>query len=96
MKNSYLLIYEDELGTREEIKDLLNRMQIVETWRYDMPNMFYIISTYTAQQIAIQIHELTGGKGRFIVTDYTNNTYGWLFDDSWYLLQNHTHKPKQE
>ena len=46
MKIAYLLIYNDEVGTREEIKDILNRMQMIETWRYDMPNMFYIISIY--------------------------------------------------
>ena len=78
MKKAYLLIYDDEVGTREEIKNILNRMQIVETWRYDMPNMFYIISTYSAQQIAQQIRELSGDKGRLIVTENTGNSYGWL------------------
>jgi len=95
MKKAYLLIYADKVGTREEIKSYLNRMPIVETWRYDMPNMFYIISTYTAKQIAEQIRELSGTNGKFIVTENTENSYGWLNGDSWYLLQNKTHKPKQ-
>lgn len=95
MKIAYLLIYNDEVGTREEIKDILNRMQMIETWRYDMPNMFYIISIYSAQQIAQQIRELSGNKGRFIITENTGNSYGWLASESWYLLQNKAHKPKQ-
>lgn len=95
MKKAYLLIYDDKLGTREEIKGFLDRMPIVETWRYDMPNMFYIISIYTAKQIAEQIRELSGAKGKFIITENTENSYGWLNSDSWYLLQNKKHKPKQ-
>lgn len=94
MRKAYLLFYDDEVGTRKEIKEILNRMQIVETWRYDMPNMFYIISTYMAQQISHQIRELSGDKGKFIITENTENSHGWLHGDSWYLLQNKEHKPK--
>ena len=94
MKKVYLLIYNDLLGSREEIKVVLNEIPEVSTWRYDMPNMFYIISEYSSKEIALKIREHFPIKGKFIITEITNNYYGWLDSDSWYLLQNKAHKPK--
>ena len=43
MSNFYLFIYSDSLGNREEVKDILNDIPDVLSWRYDMPNSFYIV-----------------------------------------------------
>ena len=93
MRKSYLLVYNDNFGTREEAKEVLNKIAEISNWRYDMPYMFYIVSEYSAKQIASKIREHIG-KGAFIVTENTDNSYGWLNGESWYLLQNKVHKPK--
>lgn len=94
MRKAYILVYSDKLGTREEVKNCMDNIPEVITWRYDMPNSFYIISEKSAGEIAEAIHDFTG-KTRFLVTEITSNRQGWLPDDTWYLINNKTHKPKK-
>jgi hypothetical protein len=93
MKKAYLLVYDSFLGNRDEVKDILNHMYMIDKWRYDMPNSFYIISEYSAEQIAKEIRKITGDKGKFIVSELQANSYGWLTKESWYLIQNKEYKP---
>jgi hypothetical protein len=96
VKNAYLLVYSDSLGTRDEVKDCINNISTVITWRYDMPNCFYIISEYDAIDISKSIREYFNNKdGRFIVSEVTDNKEGWLPADTWYLLNNKEHKKKE-
>lgn len=94
MKYAYLLAYDSDLGNREVVKGILDQIYMVEKWRYDMPNSFYIVSEYSSRQIAEEIRRLAGQTGRFIITEIPSNSYGWLTNDSWYLIQNKTYKPK--
>lgn len=94
MRKAYILVYSDKLGTREEVKHCIDSIKEVYTWRYDMSNSFYIISDYSADQIATAIHDFTG-KTRFLVSEITSNKQGWLPDDTWYLINNKKHKPKE-
>ena len=93
MTKSYLLVYNNELGTRDAVKTAVDSIPIIKTWRYDMPNMFYLISDYSAKEVSVELrkHLLVG---RFIVLEYTANSYGWLDADSWHLLQKKSHKEK--
>ncbi|WP_421920101.1 hypothetical protein [Marinifilum sp.] len=95
MRKAYLFVYSDNLGTRDEVKNCMDNIPEVYTWRYDMPNSFYIISEYSADEIARAINSYTG-KTRFIVSEITDNKQGWLSEDTWYLINNKTHKPKEE
>jgi len=95
MRRSYLLIYSDKMGSRDQLKRCLNRMEMVKTWRYDMPNMFYIISENSAKDIAKQIRTLTGEEGGFLVAELTGNCDGWLFEESWDFINNKSPKPKK-
>lgn len=94
MKKSYLLVFNSQLGTLETVKNMLNGMPMVEKWRYDLPNAFYIVSQHTARQIAEQLYAIGGKKGMFILTEIPGNSWGWLTNESWYLIQNHEYKPK--
>lgn len=94
MRKAYILVYSDKLGTREQVKKCMDSIKEVYTWRYDMPNSFYIISDYSADQIAKAIHDFTGNT-RFLVSEITSNKQGWLSDDTWYLINNKRHKPKE-
>ncbi|HED07288.1 MAG TPA: hypothetical protein ENI57_04135 [Ignavibacteria bacterium] len=94
MRKAYILVYSDVLGTREEVKKCMDSIPQVDTWRYDLPNSFYIISEYSADEIARAINNFTG-KTNFIVSEITSNKQGWLSEETWYLINNKTHMPKQ-
>ena len=71
-------------------------MSHVYTWRYDMPNAFYIISDYSAGELAKQFESINGTEGRFIFLEHSANSQGRLLPDSWFLLNNKYHKPKDQ
>lgn len=93
MRKAYILVYSNNLGTRDQVKECLDNISQVITWRYDMPNSFYIISEDSADEIARAIHDYTG-KTKFIVSEITSNKQGWLSKETWYLINNKKHKPK--
>jgi hypothetical protein len=70
-----------------------SRLPEIITWRYDQPHAFYLISNKDAKTIAARLHDLAGGKGRFIVSEITDNSSGWITTESWYLIQNKQQKP---
>jgi hypothetical protein len=90
MKMAYLLVYNDALGSREDVKRCLNGMKEVITWRFDIPHSFYIISEADARTLGESIRERIG-KGRFLIAEITQNKYGWLPPETWYLLNNKIH-----
>jgi hypothetical protein len=94
MKMAYLLVYNDALGSREDVKRCLNEMDEVTTWRYDLPHSFYFVSESDARTLAESIRKRLG-KGRFLIAEITDNKQGWLPSDTWYLLNNKAHKPKE-
>ena len=61
MTKSYLLVFSDKTGTKDEVKLALNKMTKVKTWRTDMPNCFYVISDNSAFPDMLQLffHMLT-------------------------------------
>lgn len=94
MRKAFLLVYGTELGDREKVKGFLESMPIIELWRSDLPNSFYLISQQSAKAIAEQLRDLAGTRSRFIVTEIPADSYGWLTPESWYLIQNHAFKPQ--
>lgn len=96
MRKAYLFVYSDAVGTRDQVKDILNGMPEVITWRYDLPNCFYIISDNTADEISEQFRAKHGDAGRWIFLEVTDNKQGFLLMETWYLLRNKDHLPKSE
>lgn len=96
MRTAYLFIYDDAVGTREEIKSVLNKMDLVRTWRYDMPHCFYVVSDSSASEIYNEFVSLNGTKGKFLFVEASDNRQGQMLKDTWYLLRNKKHKPKEE
>ena len=91
-KKSYIFFYNDSTGTQEHVKNVIDRMSYVDTWRYDMHNIFYLVSSATADEIAKQFEDINGDKGRYIFVEYTSNVQGQLLKKSWFLLNNKRHK----
>ncbi len=90
MKKAYLLVYSDILASREQLKNCLTSIDEVYTWRYDMPNCFYLISEYSADEIAKSIRTYFG-KGRFLITEISSNKQGYLPKETWYLINEKKH-----
>lgn len=87
--NTYLLVYANSLGSREEVKNALNTMGGVRGWRFDMPNSFYIRSEKTAEELGRLLRVARGDKGRFIITELVEaEHYGWLPADTWKFIKN--------
>ena len=84
-RRAYLFIYNDDVGTREEIRDYLDELPEVLNWRYDMPYAFYVISRCSAQEIAERIREFAD-DGRFLIVEVAENKQGWLPRRTWTLL----------
>lgn len=51
MKRAYLLIYDDEVGTRKEVRKFLDERPEVLHWRFDLPNTFYLVSELSAEAL---------------------------------------------
>jgi len=93
MSKAYLLVFSNEFASRESIKIFANSSPLVITWRYDLPNSFYFISDNSAREIADGLQRAIGNKNRFIISEINENHWGWLPDDSWYLIKNKRVKP---
>ncbi|HKU73596.1 MAG TPA: hypothetical protein VJR02_06735 [Pyrinomonadaceae bacterium] len=90
----YLLVYSGSaLGTKEQIKNCLNQIPQVISWRTDLPSAFYILSQYqTANEVADGLTTCLGKKGRFLIVQITpdTNLQGWLPPDTWHFLNRKT------
>lgn len=93
MRHLFLLTYDDEFGTRDQIKAALDQNRLVFTWRYDLPYSFYIVSDATAKELALSIRQSLP-NGRCVVTLADQDYWGWNSEDTWYLFRNKAHKPK--
>lgn len=84
--NKYLLAYDKNLGTRQQIVDVLNTMTEVRHWRFDMPNTFYIYSDANHNELLNKIRMLRGSRGRCVLVKM--DTYsGWLPKETWAFLK---------
>ena len=86
MKRTYLLIYSDKLGTREEIREFLDKRSEILNWRYDLPHTFYLVSDLSAEELYEVIQSHNQERGFFLIGEVGQNTQGWLPAESWVLL----------
>lgn len=85
-KKSYVLIYSDDLGTREEVRDFLDAQSKILNWRWELPNAFFLVSELSAHELAALVHRLNE-KARFLITEYAAvNSEGWLGNNAWKIL----------
>lgn len=94
MKKLYLFIYNDEVGTRQAIKAIINEMSTVITWRFDIPHSFYIVSNNSAKELYEEFAVANGQKGRFMFIECTENRQGLMLKDTWFFLNKKKSAPK--
>lgn len=86
---TYALIYNNELGTRDEIKEFLDKRPEIVSWRYDLPNAFYLLSNKSADELYRVLDDglRTNKKSRLLICELnTENTQGWLPKETWTFL----------
>jgi hypothetical protein len=93
MRKAYLLVYNDALGTRGLVKAWADTSKTVITWRFDLPNCFYLISEASAAELSEELTSEFGTRGRWIVTEISDNRQGRLPPESWYLIRHKKGKP---
>lgn len=87
MKHSYIFAYGPKLGSYNEIKTFLDKSKIIETWRYEIPNVFLIVSNKSAEEISDRIRRRFKGRELMhLILEYTDNSEGWLSERSWHML----------
>ncbi len=86
MKKAYLLIYNDQVGTRDDLKEVLDHNQAIYHWRYDLPNTFYLISEQSAANLYKLIQRFNQKRGRFLIGEVGQDKQGWLPKKTWTLL----------
>lgn len=89
-RRAYLFIYTSGVGTREEIRDYIDNLPEIINWRYDVPHAFYLISESSADEITDRIRQFSDGDGRFLITEISENSQGWLTRGAWRFLNEKT------
>ena len=83
MMRALILVYGKELGTREQVKVCLDQMPEVASWRYELPNCFFILSESSPRELGNAIVErLNVQVPRFIISEVTSDYFGWLVPDT--------------
>lgn len=97
MKKSYVFIYNAELGSREEIRSFISNCAIIDTWRFELPQTFFIVSKNDSSDICARIREHFGEeKGGYLVIEYSeSNAEGMMLERSWDLLSDKKLPPKE-
>lgn len=87
MKKVYILVYSNVIGDRSVMKDILNSIEGVLDWRFDMPNSFYLISKMSASTLVDKIHaNIQSESCRFFITEISANRQGYLPKDTWAFI----------
>ena len=86
MRKIYMLIYNDKLGSREQVKDALDNCPLVINWRYDIPHVFYVISQSSAKEISKSLHEKFG-QGRHVIAEINDNYWGRTHKETWSFIK---------
>ena len=93
MTKIYILVFSNNLGSIETVKNCINAMpDLIMAWRYDMSNAIYFTSNKSADELSKAFKSRINNNGRFIILEITNNKQGWLPEDTWYFLDNKTLK----
>ena len=93
---AYLFVFNDALGTREEIQDFLDDIPEVSYWYSCFPNCVFFTSSLSAIGLAKKVHEKFGeSRGHtFLITEVHKDRQGWLPSKAWRLF-GHPHNPRE-
>lgn len=87
---AYILVFDDGLGTREEIQGFLDSRREILNWYACMTNAIFIVSEETATTLQKIISEFNTAGAHFILLDVKTDRNGWLPRLAWEFMR----KPK--
>ena len=78
------------------MKEAIDSMSEVWTWRYELENSFFIVSDCSAKELSDAFQLAIGHEsGKFLFNEITSNKQGWLSPKAWHLINKKMHKPKE-
>ena len=92
MSKVYLFVHNKGASGRKDFVKLFEELPEILDWRYDMASCFYLVSEHDAETLANRIRDTRGKQERFLVTEISDNYYGWTSENTWYFLEN---KPRK-
>ena len=91
---AYLIIFDDKLGTREDVQRFLDSMEEVRFWHSSLPNCVFFSCSLTADTIAKKVVHHFGDpdirRYRFMVAEVHSDRQGWLPKNVWRFFRNPT------
>ena len=87
---AYLLVFNDKLGTRDQVKDFIDKLPEVTYWYYCLPHAMFLTATGSAGHISDELKRQFGtedGK-RWFITEVHQDRQGWLPKQVWHMLKN--------
>lgn len=97
MKWTYLLLFNDKVGTREEVKSFLNSKPAdIDNWYTCFSNAFFVVSERASSGLRIAMREFTENKpgARFFIVDVDSDRDGWMPQGAWDFLREHCPRDK--
>lgn len=83
----YIFNYSDTAGTREQVKAWIENESKISSWRYDLPNSFYLLSKASSSDLSASFNKYNGKKGRHLIAEITDNRQGLLTSKSWAFMR---------
>lgn len=97
MRKAYIFVYNPSLGSREEVKKFVEDCKLIKVWRFELEGCFFLVSEASANEICEELHKHFGeGKGKFIISEMSENSQGWLAERSWTIINEKRLPPRKK
>jgi hypothetical protein len=86
MSNAYLLVFNPGTFDRDDVVELFDKMEGVESWFYSIPHSIFIVGTVPARTLSKRFIERFGQHRHFVTIISKTARGGWLPKEHWALL----------
>lgn len=83
---TYILVYDNETADREKMKSYLDAMPEILSWRYDMPNSFFLYSNESANRLTELLASRISNYKCFLFVEVPSNKQGYLKRETWNFI----------
>lgn len=85
--NAYIFAYNNALGDRAKVKIVLNKIPEIANYRAQLlPNVFFLVSEYSAHDLAIIIKRHFPKECAFLISEIGPNKQGYLDQLEWKII----------
>ena len=83
---TYVLIYDNETADRETMKTHLDSLSEILSWRYDIPNCFFVYSNENANRLTELLASRLPNYKCFLFAEIPLNKQGYLRKETWNFI----------